>query len=217
MSLVLDARYLDHSLELDLSLKKLPLLAVLRVAVRDRRQRVRLAEVPAFLKLTLVLGVILALGMIWEYRFNRTCSTTGRTSCCPASFTVVQDSRAVDEIGRRLVRGPAGVPLEAVTMLSLALPVAIVGLLRRGTARAAALRPRGVHPAGRGDVPTYRKSALLAPVAVVLTIAYFRRRELLELAPLGMVVARARPRALTGRDRHHHSPVHARTRPRSRR
>ena len=35
---------------------------------------------------------------------------------------------------------------------------------------------------------TYRKSALLAPVAVVLTIAYFRRRDLLKLAPLGMVL-----------------------------
>ena len=36
-------------------------------------------------------------------------------------------------------------------------------------------------------ISTYRKSALLGPVAVVLTIAYFRRRELLRLAPLGFV------------------------------
>ena len=35
---------------------------------------------------------------------------------------------------------------------------------------------------------TYRKSALLAPVAVFLTLAYFRRRELLKLAPLGLVL-----------------------------
>ena len=35
---------------------------------------------------------------------------------------------------------------------------------------------------------TYRKSALIAPVAVVLTLAYFRRRELLRLAPLGIVL-----------------------------
>jgi O-antigen ligase len=36
---------------------------------------------------------------------------------------------------------------------------------------------------------TQRKSALLAPVAVILTLAYFRRRELLSLAPLGLVLA----------------------------
>ena len=35
---------------------------------------------------------------------------------------------------------------------------------------------------------TDRKSALLAPMSVLLTIAYFRRRELLKLAPLGLVL-----------------------------
>jgi O-antigen ligase len=35
---------------------------------------------------------------------------------------------------------------------------------------------------------TFRKSALLAPVSVVATIAYFRRRELLKLAPLALVL-----------------------------
>ncbi len=71
-------------------------------------------------------------------------------------------------------------------MLSFALPVAIVGLLgaeRRGRifyGLAACLLVAAMFA-------TYRKSALIAPVAVVLTIAYFRRRELLKLAPLGMV------------------------------
>ena len=34
---------------------------------------------------------------------------------------------------------------------------------------------------------TYRKSALVVPVSVVLALAYFRRQELLRLVPLGMV------------------------------
>jgi O-antigen ligase len=37
-------------------------------------------------------------------------------------------------------------------------------------------------------VATYRKSGLLAPVSIILTLAYFRRRELLKLAPFGMVL-----------------------------
>ena len=44
---------------------------------------------------------------------------------------------------------------------------------------------------------TQRKSALIAPVAVVATLAYFRRRELLSLAPLGLVIwesSQRRPR-----------------------
>jgi O-antigen ligase len=34
---------------------------------------------------------------------------------------------------------------------------------------------------------TFRKTAFLAPIAVLLTIGFFRRRELLRLAPLGVV------------------------------
>jgi O-antigen ligase len=35
---------------------------------------------------------------------------------------------------------------------------------------------------------TYRKSAMVAPAAVVLTLLYYRRRDLLKLAPLGMIL-----------------------------
>jgi small-conductance mechanosensitive channel len=35
---------------------------------------------------------------------------------------------------------------------------------------------------------TQRKSSLLAPAAVMLTLLYFRRKELLSLAPLGLVI-----------------------------
>ncbi len=35
---------------------------------------------------------------------------------------------------------------------------------------------------------TQRKTALIAPVAVIATLAYFRRRELLMLAPFGLVI-----------------------------
>jgi hypothetical protein len=47
---------------------------------------------------------------------------------------------------------------------------------------------------------TYRKSGFIAPISVVLTLAYFRRRELLKLAPLGLVliamIAVLSPRAI---------------------
>jgi hypothetical protein len=37
-------------------------------------------------------------------------------------------------------------------------------------------------------ISTYRKSALLAPLAIGATLAYYRRDELLKLAPLGVIL-----------------------------
>ena len=73
-------------------------------------------------------------------------------------------------------------------MLSMALPIAIVRILESRR-----LRERltfGVMTAllVAAIFTTYRKSGFIAPVAIVLTLAYFRRRELLRLAPLGLVL-----------------------------
>jgi hypothetical protein len=70
LSLIFDARYLNQTLEFLTSTKKLTLLlsyALLFVIVAST---VRKREVPAFLKYTLVLAVLCALGTIWEYRFH---------------------------------------------------------------------------------------------------------------------------------------------------
>jgi O-antigen ligase len=95
----------------------------------------------------------------------------------------------VDGIGRRLVHGPAQAPLEAVAMLAMAFPIALVRLMQSKEWRWRILYGLAACALIAATFATYRKSALLAPVAVVLTLAYFRRRELLRLAPLGMVLA----------------------------
>ena len=128
---MLDARYLNHTLEFDLSLKKLPLIVSYVSLFVITASVVRRSEVSAFLVYSLILASVLALGMIWEYRFKQNLFYTWSDRLLPGAFTVTQDAAdAVDSMGRRLVRGSAGVPLEAVTMLSLALPIALVGLLR---------------------------------------------------------------------------------------
>ena len=188
LSVVLDARYLNHTLEFDLSLKKLPLIVSYVSLFVITASVVRRSEVSAFLVYSLILASVLALGMVWEYRFKQNLFYTWSDRLLPGAFTVTQDAAdAVDSMGRRLVRGSAGVPLEAVTMLSLALPIALVGLLR-STRRSQLLYGLAACLLVAAMFATYRKSALLAPVAVVLTIAYFRRRDLLKLAPLGLVI-----------------------------
>ena len=189
LSVVLDARYLNQTLELDLSLKKLPLLVSYVSLFVIVASAVRRTEVRAFLTYTLALAVVCAAGVIWEYRFKTNPFNDLTDRLLPGFFSVgVAESAAVDHIGRRLVRGPAEVGLEAVTMLSIALPIALVEVMRSKRWRERILFGLAACALIAAMFATYRKSALLAPVAVFLTLAYFRRRELLKLAPLGLVL-----------------------------
>ena len=189
LSVTLDARYLNNTQELMLSLKQLPLL-VTYVSLFLMASTLRRAEVSSFLNLMLALAVICSLGMIIEYRFKTNLFYSWSDKLLPSFFTVsgILPGGAVDELGRRLVRGPAEVSLEAVTMLAVALPIALVGLLHTKRVRARLYYSFAAAILLAAMVATYRKSGLLAPVAIVLTLAYFRRRELLKLAPLGMIV-----------------------------
>ena len=73
-------------------------------------------------------------------------------------------------------------------MLSIALPIAILGSLRAKTVGRKVLYGLAIAVLFAGMFATARKSALVIPVAVILTVAYFRRRELISLAPLAIIV-----------------------------
>jgi hypothetical protein len=191
LSVVTDARYLNHSLELDLSLKKLPLIVSYVSLFVIAASAVRRAEVRPFLTLTLGLSVICALGMIWEYRMHQNLFWEWSAKLLPSGLFEVNGALpggAVDHIGRPVVRGPAEVPLEAVAMLTMAMPIALVRILQSSRWRDRIVYGLIITLLVAATLATYRKSALIAPVSVVLTLAYFRRRELLRLAPLGMVL-----------------------------
>ena len=189
LSVVLDARYLNQSLELDQSIKRLPLMISYVSLFVMAAAGIRRTEVRAFLKYMLVLSVICAAGVIWEYRFKYNPFYDLSRKLLPGIFSVgAAESSAVDDIGRRVVRGPAGVPLETVAMLSMALPIALVGLMHAKVWSRRILYGFGACLLLAACFATYRKSALLAPVSVILTLAYFRRRELLKLAPLALVL-----------------------------
>jgi hypothetical protein len=99
----------------------------------------------------------------------------------------------VDEIGRRLVVGPTEHGLEVVAMLSMALPIALVRLMDARGWRGRLLYGLAICLLFGAALATYRKSAILAPIAACLVLAYFRRRELLRLAPLGLILLVAIP------------------------
>ena len=189
LSVVLDARWLNQTLEFDLGFKKLTLLAAYGAFFVMMASVVRRSEVRVFMKYTLLLAVICAIGTIWEYRFQYNVFYDGAAKLLPGFFQVgVAEPSAVDEIGRRLVRGPAELGLEAVAMLSMALPIALVGIMHTKRWRDRILYGLAACLLMAAAISTYRKSALVAPLSIGLTLAYFRRRELLKLAPLGVVL-----------------------------
>jgi hypothetical protein len=188
VSVVLDARYLNHVLELDLAVKKLPLLLSYLVLFLIVASSVRRSEVRAFLNYTLGLAALCGLGLVIEYRLH----VNLFYDISSILFPIFQfdDSLAgtVDSIGRFQVHGPAEPGVEAVGMLAMALPIAMVGFMSTKETRAKVLYGLAACALAAGMFATFRKTALLAPVSVVLTLAYFRRRELLKLAPLAMVL-----------------------------
>ncbi len=152
LSLVLDARGLNQTLEFDTSIKKLTLLASYVSLFVVVASVVRRTEVHAFMTFTLLLAIATALGMILEYRFEYNPFYSISDTLLPGIFQVgIIDPSGIDEIGRRAVQGPAQVPLEAVAMLAMALPIALVRLLQSGRTRDRVLYGLAAGHAARGD------------------------------------------------------------------
>lgn len=188
LSVILNAPSLNGTLELETSLKKLPLLLSYLSIFVMTASVIRRDEVAAFIRYTLVLAVLCALGMIWEDHRLHNVFFEWSQHLLPSVFQLTTTSSGWDTEGRRLVHGPTAHPLVAASMLSLAVPIALLGVLhaRRVSGRiayglAGCLLMLGV-------LGTQRKTGLVAPVAGVLTVAYFRRRELLRLTPVAVVL-----------------------------
>jgi hypothetical protein len=190
VSVVLAGRYLNQTGELMLTFKKLPLLVSYLSIFVIVASSVRRTEVPALLTYTLVLSVLVGLGIIYESRFSTNVFTTWSDKLLPGPFEVVQDGggAALDSLGRRWIGGPAAYGLEAVGMLAMAMPIAIVGIIGSPTRRRRILYGVAIVVLLAAMFATQRKTALVAPIAVIATLAYFRRRELLMLAPFGLVI-----------------------------
>jgi hypothetical protein len=187
LSIVINAHYLNQTLQLDRGVKRLSLLIAYVTFFVMIASIVRRSEVPAFLRYTLVLAVLAAIGTIIEYRFSYNVFYDIAQKLLPG-FQIAAAPGGVDDLGRRLVTGPAELPLEAVGMFTMALSIALVGIID-----ATRWRPRLAYGLAAAllfaaCLTTERKSALLGPLAVILALAFFRRRQLLRLAPLGLVV-----------------------------
>jgi hypothetical protein len=189
ISVVLDGRYLAHILELDLAVKQLPLLLSYMSLFLITSTTVRPGEVRAYINFTLILAVINAIGMVYEYRMISNPFYNIAGAILPGVFSIENAHDGVlDSLGRTEVHGPAQPGVEAVTMLSMALPIAIVGFMHARHRRDRILYSLAMCVLVAAMVATLRKSALIAPGSVAIALAFFRRRELLKLAPVGLLL-----------------------------
>ena len=192
LSVVLDAGYLNHAGELTLALKKLPLLVSYLSIFVIVASSVRRREVPAFMTYSFALAVIVGVEVIYEYHTHQDLFVSLAAKVFTGPFEIVNDNTTAsifDSQGRAWVEGPAAYGVELVTMLSIVLPIGVLGILKSKTRMGRILYGLAVGVLLYAMVATDRKTAFLAPVAVFLTLAYFRRRELLSMVPLGLVMA----------------------------
>ncbi len=194
LSVVLNAPYLNQTLELGLAVKKLALLCAYLSFFLVVASVVRKGEIRPFLNYILILAVICAIGVLVEYRFDFNPFYSWAEKALPGTFEFTSNgANVVDEIGRTMVVGPGDQGLEVVAMLSMALPIAIVGLMQSTRWPRRILYGLAVCVLIGAMLSTYRKSAILAPITACLVLAYFRRREVLKLAPFGLIVLIAMP------------------------
>jgi polysaccharide biosynthesis protein PslJ len=177
ISVALNGHALANMDEITLTVKKLALLVSYIVFFFIVASVLRPREVPSFAALMVVLGVIVAVGTIIEYRFhyNPFYELWGRV--LPVTKPALFD--AVDSIGRLTVYGPTLQPLELAAMLAMVLPFAILGAIDSPTRRRRMLYVIAVGLLLAGGVATARKTSLVVPAVVILLLAAYRPRAVL--------------------------------------
>ena len=106
----------------------------------------------------------------------------------PGIFSLDLTGSGVDAAGRRVTHGPADHPLVAVAMLSMALPIAVLGFIQSKRVRGRILYGLATCVLVLAVLATQRKTGVVAPIAGVLTLAYFRRRDFLRVVPIAAVL-----------------------------
>jgi O-antigen ligase len=188
VSVLLNSETLAITREIDQSIKKLTLLLSYSAFFVLVASVVRPSEVRAFSILTLGLACVCALGTIYEYRFRTNLFYLWTDKLLPSMFDVELFSSGIDAIGRQLTRGPTQHGLEVATILAMAMPVAIVGLLHATRRRDQILYTLAAGLVFAAAVSTYRKTAFIAPAAGLLTLVLMRPRYALKMLPVAAVI-----------------------------
>lgn len=192
LSVIVNANALNQALEIKTAIKQLLLLTSWCALFVVVASSVRGTEVKAFVTYILVLGVICGIGVLWEYRFHYNAFYGFSKSIFTGVF--VTDAPAlggVDEIGRVVVLGPTAVGLEVAAMLSMALPIALIGLMTSARRRAQFWYGLAACIIMAAGLATYKKTAIVAPAIILLTLGVLWPRRVVRLVPLLVILVGA--------------------------
>ncbi len=176
--------------EWEVAQRRLALLAALVAMFAIISLTLRVRELRAFSVLVVVLAVLAALGTIYE-------KETGYNVFYSTAATVFSPIATVDPAptdidpafnqGRPMITGPTRHPLSATSILGMALPFAVVLAAIAPTLRRRLLWCLAASLIVAGALVTQRKSGAVVPAFALLALFVLRPRQLLRLAPFGIV------------------------------
>jgi O-antigen ligase len=193
LSVLLNAETLRIHGELGLGMKKLLLLMFFAAVFVIVASALRPGEARAFIPLVVGLGCLAALGSIWEYRagFNPFYEWGGQIF--PGGLELPAVATEKDATGRIPVLGPTIHPLAVAQLLAMVVPFAIVGGMYAATKRRRVLYLIATLIVLAGVFATQRKTGPIVLAAGVLTLVIYRPRQMLRMAPAGILLILAIP------------------------
>jgi hypothetical protein len=177
LSLALNGNSLITMGDLTLSVKKIALLFSYIVLFIVVASVVRPTEVSRYVSMMIVLGVIVALATVIEFRFHFNLFYSLWRKVIPV--TVPADLDKPDSIGRLTVYGPTGQPLELAAMLAMVFPFAMARLIDSDSRRRRIVYLIAVGALLAGGLATSRKTSIVAPVIGLLVLVAYRPKAML--------------------------------------
>ena len=202
VSVLLNAETLGGAGEIEQSTKKLVVLLGYIALFYCVATIIRPSELQNFAWLIVGLGVIAAIGTIYEYRTNVNVFYDVAKSMFGGVATVADVPAESVADGRPETVGPAQHGLAITSMLAFALPFALFGLMSAKTHWRKAVFAVAVAVLLAGGLATLRKTSMIAPLTALVVLIAYRPRRMLRLAPLGVALVLAiqimAPEALGG-------------------
>lgn len=191
-SLLLDVDRIVNLGDLNLAGKRFALLISFLIFSWFVLTALRFEDVRGVATYLIGLATLMSIGMLIERRtgynpfYNWTATILGPIAKVAPAPTDVNPLFGTE--GRLVVVGPTAHGLAATTMLVVVMPFALVRVFDATSRKSWWLNAIAITLMIAGALATDRKTALLVPIAVILYIAWFRPRQVLKLAPIGLVV-----------------------------
>lgn len=173
--------------ELELAVKKVFLLFTFPALFLLVTTVVRASELRSWCVFVTVLAVLVAIGVIYEYRTGTNVFYNWTDKLLPGSFSVGEPPED-PRYGRENVVGPTDSAIAAGTMLAMGLAFALTGLMQAGDAVRKGLYAVAATLILAASFGTLRKTGLVAPVAALIVLFAYRPRQMIRLLPLGLVM-----------------------------